>query len=583
MNKSSRITGIARYMLVMLLTVSLVTGIAGFSDGAYASTSTGSPFGNTRDSYLHNTRFDGNLIVHGVDVSYFQSAASDWNTAKRAGCDFAIMRVTYTTYGAGTLNIDSKFATHFNKARAAGVMKGVYVFSQAKNTTEARNEAQYAINRLQALGIGPKDLELPIYMDYEFAGSSSGSNKGRLYGINKTTAINCVNAFADVIRANGYDPGVYANTNFFNSYLGNGTSLAPDIDMWDAQYYNRNESPSNYTKWQYTSTAQVPGILYYSTNKIGSTDADFWYLNRNSNGGAITSIYGNTTLNYTGNPVRPTLEIYEGNRLLIEGVDYVVGGINNINQSASGAYAYVKGIGRYGGYALVPITIGSGFINHIGLSRVGDAGLGNTDGGSYSIGTNNFGSFVRNVPSGTKVSTMLSKLKVNSGYSLAVIDPYGNAVGGDSAVSTGMMIGVYKGSSLAGTADITVTGDAINNRGANYISIANRNASYAGQDASITVKKTSIKKLTKGKGKFKVKVKKLKKSQASGYEVRYSTNKNMTGAEYKTVGTKYNKVTKTIKNLKKKKTYYVQVRTYRIVNGNYYYSGWSGKKKVKTK
>lgn len=589
MKKTSRITRITRHMLVLMLTVSLVTGIAGLSDDAYAASSSASPFANTKSSYLHNGRFDGNLIVNGVDVSYYQSVASDWNTAKKAGCDYAIIRVTYTTYGKGTLNIDSKFATHFNKAKAAGVMKGVYVFSQAKNVTEARNEAQYAVNRLKALGIGPKDLELPVYMDYEFAGSSKGKNKGRLYGLKKATAIDCVNAFADVIRANGYDPGVYANTSFFNTYLGNGTTLAADIDMWDAQYYNRNESPSNYSKWQYSSTAKVSGIYYYSTNKIGSTDVNFWYLNRRSNPSPITTIYGNTTLNFTGAAVRPTLEIYEGGTLLTEGVDYIVSGINNVNQSSSGAYAYVKGIGKYTGYALVPVTIGTGYINHIGLSRVSGAGLGNANGGSFSIGTNNYGSYVRNVPAGTKVSALLGKLKVKSGYSLAVIDAKGSKVAAGSVVTTGMMVGVYSGSTLAGTADITVNGDTLNNRGANYIVKANRSGSYAPavqaqtQTASVTVKATSIKKLSRGKKSFTVKVKKLKKSQANGYEVRYSLNSSMSDAKYKTVGTKYNKVSKKVKSLKKKKTYYVQVRTYRIVNGNYYYSNWSAVKKVKTK
>lgn len=589
MKISSRITGIARHIMVLMLAVSLVTGLAAAGSDVYAASSTGSPFANTRKAYQHNSRFDGNLIVNGVDVSYFQSASSDWVAAKKNGCDFTIMRVTYTTYASsGNMYIDSKFATHFNRAKAAGVMKGVYVFSQAKNVNEARNEAQFAVNRLKALGIGPKDLELPVYMDYEFAGKSKGKNKGRLYGLKAKTAVECVNAFADVIRANGYDPGVYANTNFFGSYLGNGANLAADIDMWDAQYYNRNESPSNYTKWQYTSTAKVNGILYYSTNKIGSTDADFWYLNRRTNAKAITAIYGNTTLNYTGSPVRPNLAIYEGNTLLKEGVDYIVGGINNINEG-TGAYAYVKGIGKYGGYALVPVTIGKGFINHMGLSSVGGAVFTNKKGNSYSIGTSDFGGFVRNIPAGTTAGTFLGKIKLKSSYknkyTLAVIDAKGNKVDNGTKLSTGMMVGVYSGSTLKGTADITVNGDTLNNRGANYLAHVSR-SSYsapAAAAASVTVKATKIKKLSKGKKSFTVKVKKLGKSQANGYEVRYSTNKSMKNATVKTVGTKYNKVKKKIKGLKKKKTYYVQVRTYKIVNGNYYFSGWSKAKKVKTK
>ena len=41
------------------------------------------------------------------------------------------------------------------------------------------------------------------------------------------------------------------------------------------------------------------------------------------------------------------------------------------------------------------------------------------------------------------------------------------------------------------------------------------------------------------------------------------------------------KTSRVIKNLKKGKTYYVRVRTYKTVDKVKYYSGWCGKKKVK--
>jgi hypothetical protein len=47
--------------------------------------------------------------------------------------------------------------------------------------------------------------------------------------------------------------------------------------------------------------------------------------------------------------------------------------------------------------------------------------------------------------------------------------------------------------------------------------------------------------------------------------------------------TKVNTTAKTIKQLKSKKKYYVQIRTYKTVNGVKYYSAWSGKKIITTK
>lgn len=66
-----------------------------------------------------------------------------------------------------------------------------------------------------------------------------------------------------------------------------------------------------------------------------------------------------------------------------------------------------------------------------------------------------------------------------------------------------------------------------------------------------------------------------------GYQVRYSTSSSMADAKYKTAGNK--STSKKVKGLLKKKTYYVQVRTYVYKNGCTFYSKWSAKKKVTTK
>lgn len=100
----------------------------------------------------------------------------------------------------------------------------------------------------------------------------------------------------------------------------------------------------------------------------------------------------------------------------------------------------------------------------------------------------------------------------------------------------------------------------------------------------VVPKNTSIKKLSKAKKAFTVKWKK-QRTQTTGYQIRYSTNKSMKKA--KTITVKGNKKTsKKIKKLKAKKTYYVQVRTYKTVKGKKYALPWyagTAVKKVKTK
>lgn len=97
----------------------------------------------------------------------------------------------------------------------------------------------------------------------------------------------------------------------------------------------------------------------------------------------------------------------------------------------------------------------------------------------------------------------------------------------------------------------------------------------------VNPKATYIKSLTKGDNKFTVKWAK-KTTQTTGYQIQYSRYSSMKNATIKTVSS--NKTTsKTISGLKDKKKYYVQVRTYKTVNGVKYYSSWSKAKSVTTK
>lgn len=97
----------------------------------------------------------------------------------------------------------------------------------------------------------------------------------------------------------------------------------------------------------------------------------------------------------------------------------------------------------------------------------------------------------------------------------------------------------------------------------------------------ITPAGTTVKSLTAGKKALKVTITK-KTAQVSGYEIQYATNSSFKSYKAKTL-TGYKKTTLTLSNLKAKTTYYVRVRTYKVVNGKKIYSTWSSVKKMKTK
>lgn len=87
---------------------------------------------------------------------------------------------------------------------------------------------------------------------------------------------------------------------------------------------------------------------------------------------------------------------------------------------------------------------------------------------------------------------------------------------------------------------------------------------------TVKPKKTSIKKLSKGKKKFTVTWAKV--SGVKGYQIQYSSDKKLKKNNKSVTVTKQKTTKATVKKLKSKKKYYVRVRTYKTVNGKKIYS-----------
>lgn len=96
---------------------------------------------------------------------------------------------------------------------------------------------------------------------------------------------------------------------------------------------------------------------------------------------------------------------------------------------------------------------------------------------------------------------------------------------------------------------------------------------------TVTPKKQSISLVNKIKNQLTIKWNKNKK--ASGYQVAYSTSKKFTAS--KTVKKVKTTTSYTVKGLKKGKTYYAKVRSFKTVNGKRIYGAFSTAKKVTIK
>lgn len=202
-------------------------------------------------SLSHNRTFANYDKVYGVDVSYFQNTIN-WRKVKAAGIDYAIIRVGYRGYVNGALAVDPKFEENIENAKAAGIKVGVYFFTQAINTSEAREEANHVLEQIKGY-----TLDMPVYIDMEeISYDSARFDRAHLSYTAKT---NICKTFCDTIKKAGYRAGVYASKNCL-TYHFNGPELAKNYDIWVAHYNNYTDYYGEYHMWQYTGTGRVNGI-----------------------------------------------------------------------------------------------------------------------------------------------------------------------------------------------------------------------------------------------------------------------------------------------------------------------------------
>lgn len=204
------------------------------------------------------------MEYRGIDISKYQGDI-DFNKASK-NIDFAIIRIGYGMYESQK---DPKFERNYEGFKNSNIPVGVYLYSYALNTEDAKREARLVLNWLNG-----RNLNLPVYFDIE---DKSQQNLG------KKTLTDMCDAFCKTIEAGGYWAGIYANKYFLTTYL-DYKKLEEKYTIWVAQWNDINTYSGKYDMWQYTSSGTVPGIkgnvdlnkLFRNifTNMKGSTPTD---------------------------------------------------------------------------------------------------------------------------------------------------------------------------------------------------------------------------------------------------------------------------------------------------------------------
>ncbi len=187
----------------------------------------------------------------GIDVS-FHNEEIDWQKVKDAGIDFAFIRVGYRGYQTGEIHEDLLYRQNMEKASQAGVKLGVYFFSQAKDTAEAVEEAQYVLYEIKDYFIA-----MPVVFDMEEVTADD-----RIAELTDEERTEIAAAFCRTIRDAGYIPAVYGSENWLSGKI-RMQDLQDDFIFWLASYHEVSVStdfPFVFEYWQYYNRTEIPGI-----------------------------------------------------------------------------------------------------------------------------------------------------------------------------------------------------------------------------------------------------------------------------------------------------------------------------------
>ncbi|MBQ7584295.1 MAG: glycoside hydrolase family 25 protein [Lachnospiraceae bacterium] len=189
-----------------------------------------------------------NVSHFGIDVSKYNGTIS-WNRVKKQGVEFALIRIGARGYSSGSIVLDENYVQNLRGCRENGIDIGAYFFSQAINTTEAMEEANYCVAALSGNAI-----RYPVIFDSEKILNDSY----RTENLSSAELTEIFKAFAQVVKAYGYTP-MFAGT---KEQLAKHVLLEEmrEYDIWLLDPGEKTEYPYRYSIRQYTDRGTLDGI-----------------------------------------------------------------------------------------------------------------------------------------------------------------------------------------------------------------------------------------------------------------------------------------------------------------------------------
>ena len=236
--RSMLVLGLCLLCLVVVLVVSVVLVRCTAEPEGPAAPDFGTPadaWQKNELGYYFNTSGQAMpaAVLKGMDVSKFQGEV-DWEKAKAAGIDFAIIRCGYGGEWDGQeenwAQDDTYWRRNADECTRLGIPFGTYLYSYATTVEEARSEADH-VARLLGLTAPPQEglddytaapyqLSYPVYYDLE---------DKYISGVFPAEMAELTEAFFSRLEEHGYTgkQGLYASLNWVR-----GRFSDPGFDQW---------------------------------------------------------------------------------------------------------------------------------------------------------------------------------------------------------------------------------------------------------------------------------------------------------------------------------------------------------------
>lgn len=197
-------------------------------------------------------------VTIGIDVARYQGTI-DWTQVAASGVDFAMVRVGYRADVSREIIADTNAKYNMQEAQKNGIKVGVYFFSTATTTEEAKAEADWVADY-----ISQYQITYPVAYDCEGFDQTDSAQ----YHLTNAERTDIAIAFLQEIYNRGYTPMFYASMGELSGSAKWDTSrIESTYRIWVSQYPSvpypgtaKSSYSGTHAMWQYTNRGTVAGI-----------------------------------------------------------------------------------------------------------------------------------------------------------------------------------------------------------------------------------------------------------------------------------------------------------------------------------